>query len=200
MNLIGIVRGLSGKALFFVALSCLGAQANAAPDAVAGKAKAQICMACHGESGIAQLAEAPNLAAQPALAIFYQLVQFREHYRKGGGMEAIASALSDQDMRDIAAFFTSLPAPPPQSADQSKVALGQSISQQAFCQSCHGAQLHGQKHIPRLAGQKADYLALQLKSLRSGSRVDMDGTMGSAAKALTDDQIDAIVAFAQTLN
>jgi cytochrome c553 len=188
------------RALFYIFCGCMAVPASAAPDAVAGKAKAQICMTCHGENGIAPVPGVPHLAAQPALAIFYQLVQFREQYRKGGGMEGVANALSDQDMRDIAAFFTALPAPAPQSADADAVALGQRVSQQAFCQSCHGAQLQGQKHIPRLAGQKSDYLSLQLRNLRSSARVDMDGTMGSAAKALTDAQIDALVAFAQTLN
>lgn len=193
-------RALLARALFCIFWVCMTVPANAAPDAAAGKVKAQKCMTCHGENGVAPVAGVPHLAAQPALAIFYQLVQFREQYRKGGGMEGVANALSDQDMRDLAAYFTALPAPTGQSAEADAVALGQRVAQQSFCQSCHGAQLQGQKHIPRLAGQKSDYLALQLRNLRSGVRVDMDGTMGSAAKALTDAQIDALVAFAQTLN
>lgn len=193
-------RALHKRALFGIFCGCIFSYAVAAPDALAGKAKAQTCIVCHGENGIAPVAGVPHLAAQPALAIFYQLVQFREQYRKGGGMEGVAHALSDQDMRDLAAFFTALPAPSGQSEDAGATASGQRVSQQNFCQSCHGAQLQGQKHIPRLAGQKSDYLVTQLKNLRSSARVDMDGNMASAAKALTDEQIQAFVVFAQSMN
>jgi cytochrome c553 len=168
----------------------------AAPDAVAGRAKAQACFACHGENGIAVVPGVPHLAAQPAQAIQYQLVQFREKYRSGGGMEAMAAGLSDQDLRDIAAYFTALPAPTRREGDAQKIAHGQRVSQASYCQSCHGAQLQGQKHVPRIAGQAPEYVATQLRNLRSGSRVDMDGNMASAAKGLSDEDIDALTAFA----
>lgn len=173
--------------------------ALAAPDAVAGKAKAQVCMGCHGETGVSSVPGVPHLAAQPPLSIFYQLVQFREQRRKGGGMEQIAEPLSDQDMRDLGAFYAALPAPPAVEAAAGSVAEGQRLSRQNYCQSCHGNNLQGQKHVPRIAGQVADYVVLQLKNLRSGARADMDGTMGSAARSLSDADIDALAAFAKSL-
>ena len=97
---------------FFTTL-CLSPVVYAAPpDAVAGKVKAQTCFACHGEDGISVSPDIPNLAAQPPLSITYQLIQFRGQQRKGRAMEALAAPLSDQDMRDIAVYFASLPAPP----------------------------------------------------------------------------------------
>lgn len=168
---------------------------GASADAAAGKLKAQTCFACHGENGIAAIAGVPHLAAQPAQAIQYQLVQFREKYRSGGGMEVMAAKLSDQDMRDIAAYFMALPAPVKREGDGQKIAHGQRVSQASYCQSCHGANLEGQKHVPRIAGQAPDYVVTQLRNLRSGVRVDMDGNMASAAKALTDEDIDALAAF-----
>jgi cytochrome c553 len=194
-------RKAARKAVFLCAcITVFFDQAHAAPDAQAGQVKAKICFTCHGENGIATEPAAPNLAAQPALLIFYQLVQFREQYRQGGGMEGMAKGLSDQDMRDLAAYFTALPPPPGQAGDAAQIADGQRIAQQSFCSSCHGAQLQGQKHVPRLAGQKSSYLLTQMRNLRSGARVDMDGTMGSAVKGLSDAQIEALVAFAQSLN
>lgn len=185
-------------AFFFLALTTQ--HTWAAPDAVAGKAKAQLCAACHGENGISAIPGTPHLAAQPALSIFYQLLQFRDQRRKGGGMEAIAATLNEQDMRDIAAHYASLPAPAPQSGgDEGKIARGQQIAQQQYCSSCHGAQLQGQKHVPRLSGQSSEYFIAQLRNLRSGARADMDGTMASAARSLTDEEIEAMAVYARSL-
>jgi cytochrome c553 len=202
MKLILNTKAILGMAFFTsLVLSALTPQAFAAPpDAAAGKAKAQTCFACHGENGIGISGDIPNLAAQPALSITYQLIQFRGQQRKGGAMEALAAGLSDQDMRDIAAYYASLPAPPAKSGNAGLIAKGQQITSTQYCNSCHGAQLQGQKHIARLAGQSPEYLITQLKNIRSGSRIDMDGTMGSAARGLSDEDIDAIAAYSASLN
>ena len=193
-------KAILGVAFFTSILLFSFTSASAAPpDALAGKTKAQTCFACHGENGIGISADIPNLAAQPPLSITYQLIQFRGQQRKGGAMEALAAPLSDQDMRDIAAYYGSLPPPTPKSVDAETIIKGQQISNTQYCNSCHGAQLQGQKHIARLAGQSPEYLVTQLKNIRSGSRVDMDGTMGSAARGLSDEDIQAIAAYAASL-
>ncbi|MBU3616769.1 c-type cytochrome [Polynucleobacter sp. JS-Polo-80-F4] len=184
---------------FFTILGLSPVVYAAPPDAVAGKAKAQTCFACHGEDGISVSPDIPNLAAQPPLSITYQLIQFRGQQRKGGAMEALAAPLSDQDMRDIAAYFASLPAPPAKSGNADQIARGQQISNTQYCSSCHGPQLQGQKHIARLAGQSKEYLIAQLKNIRSGARIDMDGTMGSAARGLSDEDIQDLAAYAASL-
>ena len=185
---------------FFNAL-LVSAVVNAAPpDPIAGKAKAQTCFACHSENGISISPDIPNLAAQPPLSITYQLIQFRGQQRKGGGMEAITMILSDQDIRDIAAYYADLPAPPAKSGNADKIAKGQQIAGAQYCNSCHGPQLQGQKHIARLAGQSPEYVATQLKNIRSGARIDMDGTMGSAARGLSDEDIEALASYAASLN
>nr|WP_255539422.1 c-type cytochrome [Polynucleobacter sp. JS-Safj-400b-B2] len=184
---------------FFTTLGLSPVAYAAPPDAVAGKAKAQTCFACHGEDGISVSPDIPNLAAQPPLSVTYQLIQFRGQQRKGGAMEALAAPLSDQDMRDIAAYFASLPAPPAKSGNADQIARGQQISGTQYCNSCHGAQLQGQKHIARLAGQSKEYLIAQLKNIRSGARIDMDGTMGSAARGLSDEDIQDLAAYAASL-
>ena len=170
------------------------------PDPIAGKAKAQTCFACHSENGISISPEIPNLAAQPPLSITYQLIQFRGQQRKGGGMEAITMVLSDQDMRDIAAYYSALPPPAAKSGNADKIAKGQQIAGTQYCNSCHGPQLQGQKHIARLAGQSPEYVTAQLKNIRSGARIDMDGTMGSAARGLSDEDIEVLATYAASLN
>jgi cytochrome c553 len=191
-------KAIQGMAFFLIPLFVQ--HAWAAPDAVAGKEKAQLCAACHGENGVSPIAGTPHLAAQPQLSIFYQLLQFRDQRRKGGGMEAIAATLSEQDMRDIAAHYATQAAPPPHGGgDAQKIARGQQIAQQQYCSSCHGAQLQGQKHVPRLSGQSTEYFVTQLRNLRSGARADMDGTMASAARNLTDEEIEAMAVYARSL-
>ena len=185
---------------FFNALLVSTLVNAALPDAVAGKAKAQTCFACHSENGISISPDIPNLAAQPPLSITYQLIQFRGQQRKGGGMEAITMALSDQDMRDIAAYYSALPAPPAKPGNTDKIAKGQHIAGTQYCNSCHGPQLQGQKHIARLAGQSPEYVTTQLKNIRSGVRIDMDGTMGSAARGLSDEDIEVLATYAASLN
>jgi cytochrome c553 len=185
---------------FFTTLHLSFNVAAAPPDAVAGKAKAQTCFACHGENGISTSPEIPSLAAHPPLSLTYQLIQFRGQQRKGGGMEVIAMNLSDQDMRDISAYYSELPPPLAKSGNADKIAKGRQISSIQYCNSCHGPQLQGQKHIARLAGQSHEYLVTQLKNIRSGARVDMDGTMGSAARGLSDEDIEVLAAYASSLN
>jgi hypothetical protein len=192
------------KAIIAMAFIYVGAlfplKALAAPDAVLGKAKSQTCFACHGADGIGISPNIPHIAAQPPLSLFYQLVQYREGMRKGGGMEIFAKSLSDGDIRDIAAYFSTLPPPPARAGDAVKIALGQKLSQQNYCNSCHAPQLQGQKQVPRLAGQSIEYAVSQLRNIRSGSRVDMDGTMGSAARGLSDEDIEVLAAYAASLN
>jgi cytochrome c553 len=192
------LKAILGMAFFFILNTT--SLAWAAPDAVAGQEKAKVCSACHGENGVSSLPSVPHLAAQPAMSIFYQLLQFRDQRRQGGGMEAVAATLSEQDMRDIAAHYAAQRPPPPQTGgDATKIARGQQIAQQQYCSSCHGAQLQGQKHVPRLSGQSSEYFVTQLRNLRSGARADMDGTMASAARSLTDEEIEAMAAYARSL-
>lgn len=198
MSLMKKTKAIFWVAFFNMLLGATGAIA-APPDAIAGKAKAQVCSACHGDNGLSASADIPNLAAQPPLSITYQLIQFRGEQRKGGGMEAITQALNDQDIRNISAYFAALPPPPAKSGNAEKISKGGQIAGTQYCNSCHGPQLQGQKHIARLAGQSPEYVITQLKAIRSGSRIDMDGTMGSAARGLSDDDIDSLAAYAVSL-
>jgi cytochrome c553 len=188
-------------AVWFAMWLCASGATQAAPaDAQAGAIKAAACAACHGAQGQATQALTPSLAAQPALSTVYQLIQFREKRRLSPPMNALTEGLSDQDMKDIAAHFAALPAPPGVPvADPQKAADGQRVAQAQFCTSCHAAGLKGQKHIARLAGQQADYLRAQMQNLKSGARADIDGTMASAAQGLSAADIEALAEYAASL-
>lgn len=79
-----------------------------AADAAAGKQKAQMCAVCHGLDGIAKIPDAPNLAGESPIYITRQLQAFRSGQRQHEQMSIIAQGLSDEDIADLAAWFSSL--------------------------------------------------------------------------------------------
>ncbi|HEY2629170.1 MAG TPA: c-type cytochrome [Usitatibacter sp.] len=170
-----------------------------AADAEAGKRKAEACGACHGVDGNSASAEFPSLAAQPPLYVLYQLLNFRDGRRKSDVMVPFAAKLSDDDMKDIAAYFTAQKARAPQDADTAVVAAGKAVEARNHCGSCHMPDFSGQKHIARLAGQHRDYLVKSLKGYRGNTRADLDGTMSEAAQPLSDKDIDDVAAWLSKL-
>ncbi len=80
----------------------------AAQDAAAGKRKARMCAACHGPVGIAVQPDAPNLAGESAIYLTRQLKAFREGERKHEQMNLIAKGLSDEDIANLAAWFSKI--------------------------------------------------------------------------------------------
>ncbi len=183
------------KKLFCVisfVLMVFSAQTFAA-DAAAGEAKAKTCVACHGANGNSSNADYPSLAAQTPLYIFYQLIQFREGRRSNVQMNTFAEKLSDDDMQDIAAYFSAQKFTGAEiKIDAAKIEAGKIIAAKNHCASCHMPNYSGQNHIPRLAGLPVDYLLTQLRGFKTGARQDIDGTMASAAQPLSEkDMLDA---------
>ena len=180
------------------ALGCTGAAAQVTD---AQRQKAAPCAACHGAEGRAPLADTPSLAAQPKQFITTQLVMFREGNRKSEVMNALAAPLSNADINALGGYFAAqappLPAGPPLAADAA--AAGRTLSEKLLCTQCHGVDLKGQQHIPRLAGQRADYLRTQLLGFKAQTRFDMDGNMTAAAQALTPADIEALATYLGSL-
>lgn len=82
--------------------------AVAAGDAAAGKAKAAVCIACHGANGISPNPLWPNLAGQHAAYMLKQLKAFKDGTRKDPLMSPQAAGLSEQDMENLTAHFSGL--------------------------------------------------------------------------------------------
>ncbi len=186
---------MRGVSCLFAGAWLVAAQAIAA-DVEAGRAKAEVCVACHGPNGNAVLPGVPSLAAQPAMHTFLQLVQFREKRRRDPQMSPFAEKLTDRDMQDIGAYFAAQKAAPSSFVvDANKAAIGRKLLEAHHCGSCHMPDLSGQNQIPRLAGQNVEYLVKQMRGLKDGSRRDIDGTMASAAQALSEQDIDNLAHY-----
>ena len=199
------------KKLFLCAVTILlgfglNAAALAAGDAEAGKEKAAVCAACHGIEGISAIPVNPNLAGQVPGYIAAQLSAFKSGDRTNAIMAGQAAALSEKDMADLDAFYSSI-APNVKisltEADAEMAERGARIYQGGFadrgiaaCMSCHGPSGHGiPKNFPRVSAQHKEYLEQQLLLYKSGERVGYNNIMSSIAFGLSEQQIKELAAY-----
>lgn len=169
------------------------------PDLVQGEAKFATCAACHGADGNSGTPANPKLAQQHPEYIFKQLQEFKAGRRQNAIMQGMAAQLSEQDMKNIAAWVTTKKAKPGFAKDKDLVALGEHIyrggiadRQVAACAGCHspnGAGMPAQ--YPRLSGQHADYTTAQLTNFREGIRKN-GPMMNQVAAKLNDREIRAV--------
>lgn len=180
-----------------VAIILWGSPAHAA-DTAAGKEKAELCAGCHGEGGISQTENIPSLAAQPDQFLQWQLVFFRGGSRKNEQMQPIAEDISNEDIRNLGAYFASLPPPkasqPDDNPDLSR--KGAEAAAGRRCASCHTESYAGSKAIARLAGQREDYLAKALHEYKAGARSGGGGAaMAEVAYPLSAEEITALAHY-----
>jgi cytochrome c553 len=170
----------------------------AAPSAMSigrGGTLALQCTMCHGARGISE-AESPNLAGQYASVIFKQLQDYRSGARVNAVMSPRVVNLTDQDIRDIAAYYAYLPRLPslhplPDSGAPPIVATGAPMRNIPPCGACHGDVAHT-AGSPWLDGESPVYLRAQLEAFASGARHnDIDEQMRNVARNMTPAEIQA---------
>ena len=183
--------------------------ALAAGDAAAGKQKSAACAACHGADGNSVNGEWPKLAGQNAKYLAKQLHEFKAGDRANPIMSGMAAPLSDQDMADLAAYFSSQKVSPGE-ADPQLVEAGQALYKGgnlangvSACMACHGPNGAGNPEagFPSIAGQHAQYTETQLKAFRSMQRANDPGQMmRNIAIKMTDPEIKAVASYIQGLH
>ncbi|MEW6481001.1 cytochrome c [Hydrogenophaga bisanensis] len=173
---------------------------TAKPDLAKGAALyGQVCVACHAADGNSTTPENPKIAGQHPEYLMKQLHEFKSGKRDNAIMKGFASALSDDDMRNISWWLADQKAKDGAATDKDLVRLGERIyrggiadRQIAACAGCHspnGAGIPAQ--YPRLAGQHASYTEAQLKAFRDGARKNNAQMTGVAAK-MNDREIKAV--------
>jgi cytochrome c553 len=193
-------RRFAFNALYGLALglSALASVAAHAADVAAGKEKAELCTACHGEGGISQTENIPSLAGQPDQFIQWQLVFFRSGSRRNEQMQPIVEQISNEDIRNLGAYFASLAPPKPTAADDDPD-LSRKGAQAAAgrrCASCHADTYAGTKAVARLAGQREEYLIKALHDYKSGQRSGGGGAaMADVAYPLSEEEITALAHY-----
>jgi cytochrome c553 len=173
-----------------------------------GKAKSITCAACHGADGNSAIPMNPKLAGQHAKYLAKQLTEFKLASQTGGKegrnnaiMNGMSAALSEQDILDLAAYFSIQDATSSESSQDAvvqgnKLYVGGDLKRGiTACIACHGPKGNGTSlsGFPDISGQHSDYIASQLKAFRSGDRANsLNGMMADIAKRLTDEDIKVI--------
>ena len=189
--------------------SAVAVQVQADGDATAGASKATVCMACHGPGGNSVSGQFPKLAGQNASYIAEQLQNFKAGKRQNPIMQPQAQKLSDQDIQDLAAYFSSQ-AVTTGEAQAGEVKQGESLyrngnvaSNVPACEACHSPDGAGNAamKVPALAGQHAEYVVAQLQNYANGSRTtDPNKMMETIASRLTPAEMQAVASYIEGLH
>ncbi|MEO5697276.1 MAG: c-type cytochrome [Burkholderiaceae bacterium] len=177
--------------------------AAAKPDLARGQATSTaVCAACHTSDGSRGSPANPILQGQHPAYLVKQLTEFKSGKRPNAIMSGMAATLSDDDMKNVAAFYAGKTAKPGFAKNKDLVALGEKIYRGGIvdrgvpaCAGCHspnGAGIPAQ--YPRLAGQHADYTEAQLVAFRSGARHNSEPMTGVSAK-MNDREIKAVADY-----
>ena len=194
-----------------IAVAALGASAQEAahapaaakPDAAKGEATSNgVCVACHTNDGSRGSPANPILQGQHPEYLVKQLTEFKADKRQNPIMKGFASQLSEQDMKNVAAFYGGKQAKPGFAKNKDLVTLGEKIWRGgmgdrhiAACAGCHGPNGAGiPAQYPRLAGQHSDYTEAQLKAFRSGARKNSPQMTGITIE-MTDREITAVADY-----
>jgi cytochrome c553 len=149
------------------------------------------CLACHGEKGQSTMAEVPSLGAQTTPYILIQLYLFREKLRSDDVMNAAVKGFTDDDLRSFADAIAKLPPPLPSAdtTDPARLARGQVLVRQHRCNVCHSPDLAGHDAIPRIAGQREDFLVKTMREYKANIRPGYDASMGDVLQPVSDADI-----------
>ncbi|MFO7582407.1 c-type cytochrome [Guyparkeria sp.] len=192
----GLILGLS--------LVAGAAQADEA-SVKAGREAAQACAACHGDNGNSNNPAFPSIAGQPAGYLATQLRAYRDGTRENAIMSGQAANLSDEQIRDIAAYYAAQERKVLNPADE-----GSTLGSQLYhhgrdgvvaCAACHGAEGRGNQPagFPAMRGLSPDYTAQSLKDYRRQARKGGKAeVMYPVVADLSDEEIEALAAHIAT--
>lgn len=177
-------------------------------DAKKGKTLSATCAACHGIDGNSPNAQWPKLAGQHLNYIVKQLQDFKSGARENAIMNGMAATLSEQDMYDLASYYSS-EAIKGGTTKADLVELGEKIYRAGdkeigvpACMACHGPAGKGNPSAmyPALAGQHSAYIANQMLLFQTDKRAnDKNTVMRTIAKLMTQEQIEAVSSYLQGL-
>ena len=175
-------------------------------DLAKGQTISATCQACHTADGSRGAPANPILQGQHPEYLAKQLTEFKAGKRKNAIMQGFAATLSEDDMKHVAAFYASKQAKPGFAQNKATVPLGEQIWRGGIvakgipaCAGCHSPNGAGMpSQYPRIAGQHADYTALQLANFASGARAN-NAQMTTIAGKMSDAEMKAVADYAAGL-
>jgi cytochrome c553 len=164
--------------------------------------KLETCAACHGPNGVSPNQDVPSLAAQPDIFTQWQLVYMRDGTRKVEAMEEVVKGMTDSDIRFYGSYFASLPPPAPEHSKLSDAESAEvlNLMKPRRCANCHDDTMAGKGEMPRLAGQREDYLIKALRDYRSNARRGRgQAVMVEMVSTMTENDIKILAAYLSRL-
>lgn len=165
------------------------------------------CETCHGQGGQGSNSTFPKLSGQNVDYLVQQMFNFKSGARRSTLMEPQLADLTGNDIVQLARHFGARPLTPETTSDGSRAAAGRKLylngnpaSGVSACAACHGPRGRGALMLPRLAGQHAEYLELQLRRFIERSRGTDQTLMHSVAARMTDEEIRAVSYFLSGLD
>jgi len=155
------------------------------------------CLGCHGPDGNSVSPQIPSIAGQPKLFIENQLVLMREELRPAPQMQPIVKGMKDAEISRLAEHFSKLPAKSMEGgpSDAALLKQGEARAKALRCGICHLADFSGQNQVPRLAGQREQYLEAELRAYRDGKRKGGDTVMTEALNGVSDADVRALAHY-----
>ena len=159
----------------------------------------QLCAACHGDKGNSKMLGSPSLAGQPRIFIENQLVMIREGLREVAAMKGLITDMKDEEFTVLAKYFSEQKIQPePAVLDTLRSARGAALSKRGQCGSCHLPDYAGREQMPRLAGQREDFLLSSMKEFRDGRATGRDTIMVATLRGMTDAQLTDLAHYFAT--
>jgi len=196
------MRGLCAISLAAVVVWLTGIAVAAQNVPAEMREKLDACAACHGENGVSPNQDVPSLAAQPDIFTQWQLVYMRDGTRKVEAMEEVVKNMTDSDIRFYGSYFASLPPPVPEHSRPAEAESAEVINlmKPRRCANCHDEAMAGKGEMPRLAGQREDYLVKALRDYRSNARRGRgQAAMVEMVSTLTDNDIKLLANYLSRL-
>ena len=194
-----IMRGLRAVCLAAAVVWLTPGVAVAAENVPAQmREKLETCAACHGADGVSPNQEVPSLAAQPDIFTQWQLVYMRDGTRKVEAMEEVVKGMTDSDIRFYGSYFAALAAPVPErpKLNDAESAEVLNLMKPRRCANCHDDTMAGKGEMPRLAGQRADYLIKAFRDYRAnGRRGRGQAVMVEMVTTLTENDIKILAEY-----
>jgi cytochrome c553 len=185
-------------ALFALAAACAAGAAPTTPERISELVRTR-CSTCHGPSGQSSDADFPKLAGQNADYLVRQMFNFQTRLRKSTEMEKEMAGLTGNDIEGLADYFSRQQLVPGKRQDQALSEAGRKFYMEgspergiSACAVCHGESARGARMLPRVAGQHARYLAVQLRRFAEQSRTTDQLMMHTVASKMTEDEIWAV--------
>jgi cytochrome c553 len=192
-------KAVAGASAASAARAAGAGASSASGNAVYAERFRNACAACHGADGRSDMTGTPVLAGQYSLYTITQLFLFREGRRTNEAMVALAKPMTDADLRGFSDFIGTLPpipAPAPAaSPDAARMSKGQALALQHKCVFCHGAALDGGQGVPRIGGQKEDYVRATLHGFKSGTRPGYTRAMTEALSQVPAEDLDLLAYY-----